>query len=43
MAQWEIICLPCKRHGFNPWSGKIPHASEQLSLCATAAEAKHNY
>ena len=25
-------------HGFDPWSGKIPHAVEQLSLCATATE-----
>ena len=22
-----------------PWSGKIPHAMEQLSLCATATES----
>ena len=21
-------------HGFEPWSGKIPHAAEQLSPCA---------
>ena len=25
-------------HGFDPWSGKIPHAAEQLSPCATATE-----
>ena len=25
-------------HGFEPWSGKIPHAAEQLSLCATTTE-----
>ena len=24
--------------GFEPWSGKIPHAVEQLSLCATTTE-----
>ena len=24
--------LTTRRHGFNPWSGKISHASEQLSL-----------
>ena len=23
---------------FKPWSGKIPHAAEQLSLCATTTE-----
>ena len=25
-------------HGFEPWSGKIPHAAEQLSPCATTTE-----
>ena len=25
-------------HGFDPWSGKIPHAHGRLSLCAAAAE-----
>ena len=32
----------CQRrvHRFNPWSGKIPHASGQLSPCATTTEAK---
>ena len=25
-------------HGFDPWSGKVPHAVEQLSPCATATE-----
>ena len=25
----------CRRHGFDLWSGKIPHAVEQLSLGAT--------
>ena len=29
----------CRRHGLDPWSRKIPHASRQLSLCATTAEA----
>ena len=24
---------------FDPWSGKIPHAAEQLSPCATTPEA----
>ena len=27
---WEPACQ-CKRHGFEPWFGKIPHAAEQLS------------
>ena len=26
--------------GLDPWSGKIPHASEQLSLCTTTTEAR---
>ena len=25
-------------HGFDPWSGKIPHATGQRSPCAAAAE-----
>ena len=28
----------CRRHRFNPWSEKIPHAVEQLSPCTTAIE-----
>ena len=28
-----------RRHRMDPWSGMIPHASEPLSLCATATEA----
>ena len=27
-----------RSHGFEPWSGKIPHAAEQLSPCATTTE-----
>ena len=34
MAQQLRICLECKRYQ----SGEIPHASEQLSPCATAIE-----
>ena len=26
--------------GSIPWSGKIPHAAEQLSPCATTTEAR---
>ena len=45
VAQWLRICLPMQGgHGFDPWSRKIPHAAEQLSLCATTTEpACHNY
>ena len=28
-------------HGFNPWFEKIPHATEQQSLCAATAEPVH--
>ena len=38
VAQWLRIACQCRRHGFEPWSGKIPHAVEQLSLCATTTE-----
>ena len=27
---WESACQ-CRGHGLKPWSGKIPHATEQLS------------
>jgi len=32
--------LPCQCRGpeFDPWSGKILHATRQLSLCATTTE-----
>ena len=30
----------CRGHGFDPWSGKIPHVVEQLSPCATTTEAR---
>ena len=39
MVQWIRTCLPMQRgHGFNPWSKKIPHVSEQLSPSATTTE-----
>ena len=34
---WESACQ-CKGHGFEPWSGRIPHAAEQLDPWATATE-----
>ena len=34
---WESACQ-CRRHGFEPWSGKIPHAAEQLGPWATTTE-----
>ena len=38
VAQWLGISCQCRGHGFEPWSGGIPHAVEQLSPCATATE-----
>ena len=34
---WESACK-CRGHGFEPWSGKIPHATEQLGPWATTTE-----
>ena len=34
---WESACQ-CRGHGFEPWSGKIPRAAEQLGPWATGAE-----
>ena len=34
---WESACQ-CRGYGFEPWSGKIPHAAEQLGPWATITE-----
>ena len=34
---WESACQ-CRGQGFKPWSGKIPHAAEQLGPWATITE-----
>ena len=34
---WESACQ-CRGHGFEPWSGKIPHAAEQLGPWTTITE-----
>ena len=34
---WESACQ-CRGHGSEPWSGKIPHAAEQLGPWATITE-----
>ena len=34
---WESACQ-CRGHGFEPWSGRIPHAAEQLGPWATVTE-----
>ena len=33
----KSVCQ-CKGHGFDPWAGKTPHATEQLSLCTKTIE-----
>ena len=38
VVPWLRIHLPLQGTRFNPWSGKIPHAVEQLSPCATTTE-----
>ena len=35
----ESAC-ECRTHGFNPWSKKIPHASEPLNLCPRTIESE---
>ena len=37
---WASACQ-CRGHGFEPWSGKIPHAAEQLGPWATMTEPAH--
>ena len=37
---WESACQ-CRGHEFEPWSGKIPHAAEQLGPWATITEPAH--
>ena len=42
LPQWlsgkEAACQD-RRHGISPWFRKIPHAKEQLNLCAATTEA----
>ena len=41
LLQWlrgkEYTCQ-CRRHVFDSWSRKIPHAEKQLSRCSTMTE-----
>ena len=44
VAQWLKSACQYGEHRLDPWSGKIPHAAEQLSPCATSTEpASQNY
>ena len=47
VAQWLRIACQCRRYGFDPWSGKIPHAQSNeawapqlLSLSSRAQELR---
>ena len=31
----QLSACQCRGYGFDPWPRKIPHATEQLTLCAT--------
>ena len=37
LSDKESACQ-CRRHGFKPWSGKIPRATGQLRSCTTTIE-----
>ena len=39
VVPWIRIHQPVQETRFDPWSRKIPHGSEKLSPCTTAAEA----
>ena len=43
LAQWIRICLPMQGTWVLSWFGKVPHATKQLSLCTTSAEAQVPY
>ena len=38
VVQWIRMCCLCRCNMFDPLSGMIPHATGQLSLCATTIE-----
>ena len=38
----DFPACQCRGHWFDPRSGKIPHATEQLSLCTTNTKATDN-
>ena len=42
VTRGEECTCQCRRHGFNPWSRKIPHAGgpQLLSMCSRAQEPK---
>ena len=38
-SDWELA-YQCRRHGFNTWSGRIPHVPGQLSPSTAAAKPR---
>ena len=42
-SEYVSTCpFQCRGHGFDPWSRKIPHTTEQLSRGATTTEPAHS-
>ena len=41
VVQWLRICLPVQGTWDNPWFGRIPRASRQVSPLATTTEPLH--
>ena len=41
VAQWYRTSLPCRRHRFDPWSGKIPLAVGQLGHRSQLVKPEH--
>ena len=39
VVQWLRNLLLCRGQGADPWFGKIPHAVQQLRLCAAITES----
>lgn len=43
VVQWMQVPLPMQGHGFDPWSGKIPHGEKPLSPTHALEPASRNY
>ena len=40
VAQWIEIACQRRGRGFDPWSGKVPQAAEQLTLCVATPDLR---
>lgn len=43
VVQWLRVCLPKQGHRFDPWCGRIPGATGQLSPLPTTKPMYRNY